>query len=646
MTKKKYLLLFSLFLLISATIIAYFPGLKGNFLFDDFSNLGQMDLYGDMSQWENAKKFVMNGIAGPTGRPIALLTYVPQAEAWLNQDAYPFKVVNLIIHLICGVLLYWATRLVLLSYGEVQTRKIQYVALTVAAMWMLHPFMLSTTLYVIQRMAQLPLLFTLLAIIGYLIGRRNIEIHKIRAYVLMSISIGLGTIFATLSKENGALLPFLILVIEYCNPNKTQKPVWQWRAIFLWLPSLAIIAALMTEINLSDRPWANRDFNQVERLLTEGRIVVSYLVQLYIPRIEGYGLFQDGYLISRNILTPITTLYSLISLGLLFISAFFIKKKMPLVSMAILFFFVAHLMESTVVGLELYFEHRNYVAAIFIFLPLALGLYALTDHIKPSVIILITVIIMMFLSFLTYQRAMLWSDDIRLMLYWAQNSPNSARAQSVKAAVFAKDGRVKLAQDILENAIRQIPNDGMLIYQLLQLKIENQTVKKEDFMDTLKTIQYHKANAQALLGLRDLIDASIKYPNLIQAHQNELLQILDETLKNKTYGVNPDFKKLAYFLKGQIYNTISYPKAAYENYLISLESAQDVEHGIYMSIQLGNQGYLKEALDLLKVSEQIYQKQPKSLLKKSEAFYDDWLKQTKNDMQKDLSFLPDGKKDL
>jgi hypothetical protein len=643
---KKWSVGFGILFLVFITILVYLPGLKGNFLFDDFSNLGEMTRYGEMSNWDNAKKFVMNGIAGPTGRPVALLTYVPQAEAWLNGDAYPFKVVNLTIHITCGVLLYWVIRLILISYGEINTRKIQFVALTVAGLWMLHPFMLSTTLYVIQRMAQLPLLFTLLAMLGYFIGRSYLHIYKIRAYVLMAVSIILGTVFATMSKENGALLPLLILVVEFCNPNTINKPVWQWRAIFLWLPSAAIVAALSTEINFSEHPWPNRDFNQIERLLTESRIMVSYLMQLYLPQIEGYGLFQDGYLISKNITTPITTLYSIIVLTILVIGAFLIRDKIPLVSMAILFFFAAHLMESTVVGLELYFEHRNYVAAIFIFLPLALGLYALTDHIKPSVIILITIIIMMFLSFLTYQRAMLWSDDIRLMLYWAHNSPNSARAQSVKAAVLAKDGHVKLAQDTLEKAIKQIPNDGMLIYQLLQLKIENQTVERQDFVDTLKTIQYHKANAQALLGLRELVDGSIKHPNLIQAHQDELLQILEETLKNPTYGVNPDFKKLAYFLKGQIYNTISHREAAYENYLISLESAQDVEHGIYMSIQLGNQGYLKEALELLKASEQIYQKQPKSLLKKSEAFYDAWLKQTKDDMQKDLSSLPDGKKDL
>ncbi|MDM1272374.1 hypothetical protein [Acinetobacter indicus] len=640
---KKWGISFSLASLLILTVWVYFPGLKGNFLFDDFSNLGQMDLYGDMSHWENAKKFVMNGIAGPTGRPIALLTYVPQAEAWLNRDAYPFKIVNLVIHLICGMLLYWSTRLILVSYGESNTRKIQYVALTVAAMWMLHPFMLSTTLYVIQRMAQLPLLFTLLAIIGYLVGRSDIQIHKIRAYILMSVSIGMGTICATLSKENGALLPFLILVIEYCNPNKIQKPIWQWRAVFLWLPSLAIIAALMTEINLSDHPWANRDFNQVERLLTECRVVASYLVQLYIPRIEGYGLFQDGYLISRNILTPITTLYSLISLALLFIGAFLIKRKMPLISMAILFFFVAHLMESTVVGLELYFEHRNYVAAIFLFLPLALGLHALTEYIKPTVIIFITIIILIFLSFLTYQRALLWSDDIRLMLYWAQNSPYSARAQSVQAAILTQDGRTELAQNTLENAIKQIPNDGMLIYQLLQLKVENQTVSTTDFIYTVNTIKDHKANAQAILGLRDLINSAVEYPNIIDTYKDNFIILIDETLKNPSYNATPDFKKLAYFLKGQIYNAASAPELALENYLISLKEAKDVEHGIYMAIQLGNKGYLKEALILLEASEHAYREQPKNLLKKSEAFYDEWIQQTKHDMEQDLLSPRDGK---
>lgn len=105
-----------------------------------------------------------------------------------------------------------------------------------AAFWVLHPYFVSTTLYIVQRMAQLTTLFSLLGIIGYLKGRFLLDKRPIVSYVTMTLSIGLGTLLATLSKENGALLPLLLLVIEFCRPASESKPAWQWSLIFLWLP--------------------------------------------------------------------------------------------------------------------------------------------------------------------------------------------------------------------------------------------------------------------------------------------------------------------------------------------------------------------------------------------------------------------------
>jgi hypothetical protein len=65
-------------------------------------------------------------------------------------------------------------------------------------------------------------------------------------------------------------------------------------------------------------------------------------------------------------------------------------------------------MESTVVGLELYFEHRNYLAAIFLFLPIASGLYLLRSKIDTKLVHLIVILILLILSFFTYERAKLW----------------------------------------------------------------------------------------------------------------------------------------------------------------------------------------------------------------------------------------------
>jgi len=628
---------FVFFIVICLTVLIYYPSLHGGFLFDDVPNLGEMRQYGDMSQWNNAKKFIINGIAGPTGRPISLLTFIPQADAFLAGNAFPLKVINLIIHIICGVLIFWITQLLLCAYGYSHSKKNTWIAMLSASFWLLHPLFVSTTAYVIQRMAQLPLLFTLLAFVGYFKGRALIAIKPYFAYVLMTISIGLGTILATFSKENGALLPLLILVIEFCNPNKNNKPLWQWRAACLWLPSLAIVGMMLHYIELSSDPWPSRNFNQIERLLTESRIVVDYLGQLFIPRIEGYGFFQDGFLVSKSLLSPISTLFSILFLLFLFLVSLLVRKKYPLIALAILFFFAAHLMESTVIGLELYFEHRNYVAAIFLFLPLAAGLYTLSEIVKPSVVIFVSLLILAFLSAMTWQRALLWSDENKLMLYWAQNSPNSPRAQSIIADVLARGGHYQEANEIVERALKRRPESGLLSLQLLLQKIKEDSVSQQDFIRTKQHISLHRADIQAAIAIRELVFYTLDKPQIIAKYGDDLLDILNAMSDNPSYLRIKDFKSYALFLQGRILTLQNKPDVAYQYYSQSLALSTDVEDGLNMVVVMGNAGYLPQALKLLDETEVVYDKQPENTLKKSRIYYDETIKQTRHDMLTDLN---------
>lgn len=626
----------SLFFVLLLVVLVYFPGLKGGFLFDDISNLGEMGKYGDLHRWENAEKFVSNGIAGPTGRPISLMTFVPQANDWAAQNALPFKVVNLMIHLLCGVLLYWVTRLLLRAYGEIKEDKIAWIALLTASFWLLHPLMLSTTLYVIQRMAQLPLLFSLLAMVGYFKGRGILNSKPFWGYAMMTLSIGLGTILATLSKENGALLPLLILVIEFCNPNKNHKPLWQWRAVCLWLPSLAIAIMLIRYIDFSPDPWPNRNFNQIERLFTEGRVVADYLVQLFVPRIEGYGFFQDGFLVSTDWLSPPSTLFSILFLLLLLVGSLLARKKYPLITLSILFFFAAHLMESTLLGLELYFEHRNYVAAIFLFLPLAAGLYALSTHIKPSVVIVISMLILAFLATMTWQRAILWSDENKLMLYWAQNSPNSPRAQSTIATLLSQEGRYKEANDIVEQALQKRPESGLLALQLLLQKMQEGSVSQQDFIRTKQKISSQRADSQAALTIRDVLLYTLDQPQIIEQYGDELIAILDAALNNDSYLNIKSFQSYALYLQGRILTLQKKPDLAYQHFSQSLALSADVDTNLEMVVVLGNEGFLQQALKLLDATEAAFHHQPLDTLKRSQTYYDETIRQTRHDMQMDL----------
>src|SRR5699024_5278984 len=106
--------------------------------------------------------------------------------------------------------------------------------------------------------------------------------------------------------------------------------------------------------------------------------------------------------------------------------------------------------ESTVIGLELYFEHRNYTAALFLFLPLVSCLYSLKECINDHLVTFITIIILTILSFFTYERAKLWGNTEELQLYWAKISPNSPRAQNSIAEVLLNQGRYQESNQFLE----------------------------------------------------------------------------------------------------------------------------------------------------------------------------------------------------
>lgn len=623
-------------LILLLTILVYFPGLKGGFLFDDYPNLSVMAIYGDMSNWSDALRFVINGHAGPTGRPVSLITFVPQATDWFANNPVPFKVVNLIIHLLCGFLLFCVIQILLRAYGEKQEQKIKWIALLAASFWLLHPLMLSTTLYVIQRMAQLPLLFSLIAMVGYFKGRVLLNTKPYTAYVLMTTSIGLGTLLATFSKENGALLPLLILVIEFCNPNKLNRPAWQWRAICLWLPSIAIVVMLLHYIDFSDNPWKNRNFNQIERLWSEARIVCGYLVQLFIPRVEGDGFFQDGYTVSKSWLSPVSTLVSVVFLFFLLVVSFLVRKKHPLVALAILFFFAAHLMESTFIGLELYFEHRNYIAAIFIFLPLATGLYALSEQSKPSIGIFVSVLIIVILAVMTWQRSILWADTIKLQLFWAQNNPNSARAQNMIAKGLAANKQYEESNQFLEKAIKKSPNSGMLAFRLLLHKVVSGQVVLQDFVVAKQRVEQQQGEPQAIQNIQEVVFKVANNPKLTTAYGDSVIAILDALLGNPSYKSMEGFEAIVIFLKGYMLLAQHKPAEAYMQFEYTLQLSRNITDGLNMVAALGNAGYRQLGLNLLGKVKEMYQQLPDSKLQRSREYYTNTIHQLQYELKRDL----------
>jgi len=625
MLKKYQPVIFFVFILL-LTVTTYWTGLSGNFLFDDYPNLKDLGTYGVIDSWEKVRNFVSNGFAGPTGRPISLLSFLIDANTW-PADPYPFKYTNLMLHLLNGVLLCWSILLLLKNYNYKEQQAL-WIALVASAIWLLHPYFVSTTLYIVQRMAQLATLFSLIGIIGYLKYRLYLSAKPIKAYVGMTIFLGLSTVLATYSKENGALLPFLILVIEFCNPNRNNQPVWQWRAIFLWLPSIAMLVLLSKYVTFSQNPWPNRNFNMIDRLYSEARIVTEYLYNLVIPQVELRGLYQDGYIVSKSLFNPSTTLYSLIFLFSILFFSFFYKKKYPLISLAILFFIVAHLMESTVIGLELYFEHRNYLAALFLFLPIANGLFLLKNKIDDKLVILFVGLILSILSFFTYERVKLWSNTESLEMYWAKNSPNSPRAQSSIARLYFENGYVAESNIYLEQAIQRMPESALLNLNLLMQKVYSGMVNESDFKQVANRMKTQPFDAQAVQALRSLTEYIVN-ERLAQNYGSWMISLIEIANTNPNYSNFPLFQRLTPYLEAQIYLAQGNTGLALKNYTIALSHYNDVEAGMMMVAEIGETKNYREALSLLYKVEEVYMKQDIQTLKRSKSEYDFEIKRLK-----------------
>lgn len=620
---------FFLALIITLVGWVYNPGLSGGFLFDDYPNLEYLGYMGGVVDWETLRSYVTTGIAGPTGRPVALASFLLDDNTWPSHAPW-FKKTNLLVHILCGLLLCWATLLLIRNFKSVTESQAQWIAVLACAFWLLHPYMVSTTLYVVQRMAQLATLFCLVGIVLYLHARLQLSRHPKRAYVLMAFAVGAGTVLSTFSKENGALLPLLILIIELCLP-KDGKPDWRWRAVFLWLPSIAIFVLLARYINLSDNPWPNRNFNQIERLLTEARIVCEYLFHLFVPRIEGNGLYQDGYVISKGVFEPATTFFAILFIFALVVLAFLLRNKHPLVTLAILFFFSAHLMESTVVGLELYFEHRNHLAALFLFLPLAYCFVVLAGRMKFMLAIVAVMIFV--LASMTWLRASLWADNKLLELHWIQSATDSPRAVNSMVDFYISNGLYDKAGRYLETESERLHASPLLTVRTLLHKIYTGAAVEQDFVDAGERLKAQGSDGQSIKGVRAAIELVISGGNEEYARYSFVfLDALAEKSVDNNFLLS---SRLLHYLRGKLYLHLDQPEKAYCQYSRSMRYYNETDAALAMVAEFGAAGYPVEAVVLLNQAGEILQQQGRTL-KRSRTVYEQEIERLKRILEEDI----------
>ncbi|RKG46093.1 hypothetical protein D7V51_03310 [Acinetobacter cumulans] len=438
--------LFVLFSILIFTFLIYAPGLSGDYVFDDIANIVENQKIAITSlDYMSLKAAFWSGDAGPLGRPISMLSFA--LNYYLTAfNPYYFKLTNLIIHLLNGILIYFISLKLFfwIFLKEQNIKKNQYLALIVSFIWLIHPLNLTSVLYIVQRMTSLSTFFGLLALLIYCHWRS--KSLNFSSSVLSICGILLALCCSVFSKESGLLFVGLIYWVELCifKARNTRHECIKigkiglnyilWSGVFVVLLGLIYIAWPYV-INLNP---GNRDFNIAERLLSESRVLFYYLKMIFFPLLSDLSLYHDDFEVSKNITTPITTLFSI--LGLLFISIFslILYKKNSIILFAWGWFIISHLMESTFISLELIHEHRNYFASIGFIIAVVYGLSEFKfNRVRPLIYIVCTIYILN-LAFTTWQRAVIWSNLVDHAAFEVAMHPSSDRANYQMARIYLK----------------------------------------------------------------------------------------------------------------------------------------------------------------------------------------------------------------
>lgn len=602
---------FFLPILLILTIFTLWPGLSGPFLFDDFANLDKLDKYGAINNWQTFCLYLFGGIAGPSGRPISLLSFLLHISDWPD-NPWPFKFTNLLIHLTVGTLLYFLIKKILHFRNQNDPVAI-WIATLATAFWLLNPLFVSTIFYVVQRMAMLAALFVVLGLLLYVHGRTVLATTPRRGYLWMSAAIALCTPLAFFSKENGVLLPLLALVMEWTVlQNGSGKPALdrRWLLVLLLLPVSILVSYFVIRWQSWLGGYSGRDFSLVERLLTESRILFDYLSQLLFPRLNPAGLFNENYPLSKGLLNPPTTLFSLISIAGLIGGAIAWRRKLPLLSLAIFFYFLGHLLESSFLPLELYFEHRNYLPAIFLFLPIAY--WSMTQATHKGLLLSGALLAVMLFGFLTHQQALLWSNKSALILNWATQNPTSVRAQRSAAMEWEQQNRPDLALRQLQEASKRIPENVEILLHRLVLECHYASVIPQTLIDAESLIRRSPYDFRTFNLLETLINqvmsGACRGIDSMIAHQL-LIALADNPSARENSGPLAQI----YYLHGQLYVNDNEPGLALQAFQQAFHARSTPDIGLMAVALLASHKMFAEALTQLNEVKAYIEKRPAKL---------------------------------
>lgn len=378
---------------------------------------------------------------------------------------YVFHATNLILHIFCFLACFWVIRgfyLLALSQ-EGSSQQDNLLPLAVSALWALHPVQTSAVTYLVQRMASIQALFFMLSSAAFVQGRLNSAAgKKVKSYVYYSVCL-ITALASFVSKENSATLPLIIFTIElyFFQPDFPKHVKLFLAQVYRrpknWMLSLFALALLsyvaVEAVIYFSSGYSGRHFTMGQRMLTEARVIVQYICAILVPDPRALSIEHDVPL-STSLISPPTTLVGVFTIGILLWAIVLTFRRYRLVSFGLLWFLINLAVESTIVPLELKFDHRMYLPSVGLILSavetirhvLSRCIQKYSPPQKYRLSMATIGLCCAILSLLTFSRNETWQDLITINEDAIKKAPNNPRAHANYAVALARAGRVDEAR--------------------------------------------------------------------------------------------------------------------------------------------------------------------------------------------------------
>ncbi len=435
-------------------------------------------------------------ITSHSSRPVANATFAFN-YLYGGYNTTGYRYVNILIHIINGILFFFFLRITLNRLDNVEKEKfptpdhMAMLAVFTSLIWIVNPLHSNSVTYIVQRMNSLAMMFYMISLLLYIKGRiipgvptsngKNYFILSKR-FLFFTASVISGC-FAAGCKENAFMLPVCIFLYDWFfikkhGPASSKSTLKLFAAGFTALISVFIgyfVFASYSGVTFTttmNHLYALQDFTLTERILTQFRVVIYYICLIFYPHPSRLNLDYQ-YPVSTSLDHPLTTFLCLAAIVIMVFAAIRSARKERIISFAILWFFLNLIIESSFIPLALIYEHRTYIPSIM--LTVIPVLFLFRNIRSKAILTRISILIILVFSVWTYQRNSLWKNDVTFWQDSVAKSPGRVRPLSNLGIATASAGFSDKAIELYRQSLNLKPsaeihnNLGNALYQKGQI---------------------------------------------------------------------------------------------------------------------------------------------------------------------------------